>query len=127
MTMQARVRTDSTGNITVHIEGGMDYENIIPLKQELASITNTHPTSLITLDLTALNFVGSSGIGVFVDTIKALNKRRDQVRLSNVAPEFLKVFKIYNFDAMEILINEFETDDTELSQFYGQKKRTFQN
>lgn len=127
MTMKARVRTDATGNITIHMEGGMDYENIVPLKQELSTITSKYPTSQVTLDLTSLNFVGSSGIGIFVETIRAINKRRDQIKLSNVSPEFMKVFKLYNFDVMDVLINEFDSDDTELNQFYGLKGRTFQN
>jgi anti-sigma B factor antagonist len=127
MTMKARVTTDATGNITVLMEGGMDYENIVPLKQELATLTTRYPSSQIILDLASLNFVGSSGIGIFVDTIKALNNRKDQIRLSNVSSEFFKVFKLYNFDAMEVLINEFDSDDTELSNFYGQRRRTFQN
>jgi anti-sigma B factor antagonist len=127
MTMKARVRTDATGNITIHMEGGMDYENIVPLQDELSTLTSQYPSSLITIDLTALNFVGSSGIGIFVDTIKALNKRKDQIRLANVSNEFMKVFKLYNFDAMAVLMDEFDTDDTELNQFYGQRKRTFQN
>lgn len=127
MTMKARVRTDARGNITIHMEGGMDYENIVPLQEELAGLTTTHPTSQITLDLTSLNFVGSSGIGIFVDTIKSLNRRKDQIRLSNVSSEFMKVFKLYNFDAMALIIDEFDSDETELSQFYGQRNRTFQN
>ncbi|EQC51419.1 STAS domain-containing protein [Bacteriovorax sp. DB6_IX] len=127
MTMKARVTTDATGNITVLMEGGMDYENIVPLKQELASLTSKYPSSQIILDMTSLNFVGSSGIGVFVDTIRALNNRKDQIRLSNVSSEFFKVFKLYNFDAMEVLINEFDSDVTELSNYYGSKGRTFQN
>lgn len=127
MTMKARVTTDATGNITVLMEGGMDYENIVPLKQELATLTTRYPSSQIILDLASLNFVGSSGIGIFVDTIRALNNRKDQIRLSNVSSEFFKVFKLYNFDAMEVLIHEFDSDETELSNFYGQRRRTFQN
>ncbi len=127
MTMKARVTTDATGNITVLMEGGMDYENIVPLRQELAGLTGQYPSAQITLDLTSLKFVGSSGIGIFVDTIKSLNDRRDQIRLSNVSSEFFKVFKLYNFNAMEVLINEFDTDETEVSNYFGQKGRTFQN
>ncbi|OIQ16356.1 MAG: hypothetical protein BM556_14520 [Bacteriovorax sp. MedPE-SWde] len=127
MTMKARVTTDATGNITVLMEGGMDYENIVPLRQELAGLTGQYPSAQITLDLTSLKFVGSSGIGIFVDTIKSLNDRRDQIRLSNVSSEFFKVFKLYNFNAMEVLINEFDSDETEVSNYFGQKGRTFQN
>lgn len=127
MSMRARVRTDATGNITVHMEGGMDFENIVPLKAELANLTVAHPTSTITIDMTALDFVGSSGISIFVDTVKLLNKKKNQVKLSNVSSEFLKVFKLYNFDALSLIEEEFDNDDTDFQGFLGGKRRTFQN
>lgn len=128
MTMKARVRTDASGNITVHMEGDLDYENSIPLKRELESLTSENPTSTITIDLNRLDFVGSSGIGFFVDTIRILNQKKDQIKLSNVSNEFIKVFKLYNLDLMGLIIDDFETDETEfISQKFANRKRTYQN
>lgn len=126
--MKARIRTDALGNITVHMEGGLDFENTVPLRKELEQLMEANPASTITLDLHQLEFVGSSGIGHFVDTIQALNANRDKIKLSNVKTEFVKVFKLYNFDAMEALIHEFDTDDTEeLNTQFGNRRKTFQN
>lgn len=128
MSIKARMRTDATGNITVHMEGGLDYENTIPLRKELDDLVSGNPTSTITLDLNSLDFVGSSGIGFFVETIRALNKNKEQIKLANVKSEFLKVFKLYDFDAMELMINEFDNDDTEeLNTIFGNRRNTFQN
>lgn len=128
MSMKARMRTDATGNITVHMEGGLDYENTIPLRKELDELVAENPTSTITLDLHSLDFVGSSGIGFFVETIRSLNKNKEQIKLSNVKSEFLKVFKLYDFDAMELMISEFDNDDTEeLNTIFGNRRNTFQN
>lgn len=128
MSMKARIRTDATGNITVHMEGGLNYENTAPLKEELLDLVSNNPSSTITLDLNGLDFVGSSGIGFFVDTIKSLNQNRDQIKLSNVKNEFIRVFKLYNFDAMELLIKEFDNDETEfLNTQFGNRSKTFQN
>ncbi|MCO4794907.1 MAG: anti-sigma factor antagonist [Bacteriovoracaceae bacterium] len=128
MTMKARIRTDALGNITVHMEGGLDFENTVPLRRELEELIEANPASIITLDLHQLEFVGSSGIGHFVETVQALNTNRDKIKLSNVKTEFMKVFKLYNFDAMEALIHEFETDDTEeLNTQFGNRRKTFQN
>lgn len=126
--MKARIRTDALGNITVHMEGGLDFENTVPLRKELEQLMEANPASTITLDLHQLEFVGSSGIGHFVDTIQALNANREKIKLSNVKTEFIKVFKLYNFDAMEALIHEFDTDDTEeLNTQFGNRRKTFQN
>ena len=128
MSLKAQVRTDSMGNITVHMEGGLDFENTANLQQELEDLTRENPASIITLDLNRLDFVGSSGIGIFVETIKIMNDRKDTIRLANVSTEFMKVFKLYDNDAMSLLIDEFDNDDTEmLSQNFAGRKSTFQN
>ncbi len=126
--MKAQIRTDALGNITVHMQGGLDYENTQPLREELMDLTKTNPTAIVTIDLNRLDFVGSSGINHFVDTVKILSKDSSQIRLSNVASEFIKVFKLYNFEDIEKLIEEFNDDETEhLNYKFGNRKNTFQN
>lgn len=128
MTMKARVRTDALGNITIHMEGGLDFDNCIPLREQLKEMIQSNPSSQITLDLHSLEFVGSSGIGHFVETINSLNKNREKVLLSNVKTEFLKVFKLYHMDAMEALVTDFDDDEThDLSSRFANRKNTFQN
>jgi len=128
MAMKAQIRTDSEGNITVHMNGGLDYENSMPLRIELQELTKQNPASTITLDMHSLDFVGSSGIGIFVETLQILNKNKSQIKLSNVKTEFLKVFKLYNFDAFQLMEAEFDSDETEnLNQKFGNRKNTFQN
>ena len=124
--MKALVRADSMGDITIHIEGGLDYENYVYLKKELEEITVQNPGSMVTLDLHKMDFVGSSGIGLFVETLRLLNKKHNKVRLTNVKKEFLKVFKLYESNIMDSIIDDFESDETKhLGQRLG--KRTFQN
>ena len=128
MAMKAQIHTDSQGNIIVHMSGGLDYENSLPLRLELQELSVKNPASTITLDMHSLDFVGSSGIGIFVETLHILNKNKSQIKLSNVKTEFLKVFKLYNFDAFKLMENEFDTDETEnLNQKFGNRKQTFQN
>ena len=128
MAMKAQIRTDSQGNITVHMNGGLDYENSLPLRVELQELTVKNPASTITIDMHSLDFVGSSGIGIFVETLQILNKNKSQIKLSNVKTEFMKVFKLYNFDAFKLIEADFESDETEnLNQKYGNRKNTFQN
>lgn len=128
MAMKAQIRTDSQGNITVHMNGGLDYENSLPLRLELQELTQQNPASTITLDMHSLDFVGSSGIGIFVETLQLLNKNKSQIKLSNVKTEFMKVFKLYNFDAFKLIEADFDSDETEnLNQKYGNRRHTFQN
>ncbi len=123
--------TDAHGNITVQMRGGLDYENSIPLRKELQDLASFGPTSTITLDMHSVDFVGSSGIGAFVETIRTINrKHKNKIMLSNVQPEFVKVFKLYTNYDQEILIKEFDFDCDEtldLGPMYGGRRRTFEN
>ncbi len=124
MSMKARVVTDALGNITVVMEGGLDFENSLPLREELEMITKNNPTCEVTIDMHALDFVGSSGINYFVETLQSLEKT-SIVRLSNVKGEFLRVFKLYGYDAYaKCLAEEFDAEQSESSPA---KKDSYQN
>ena len=130
--MKADVTTDSFGNITVLMKGGLNYENTGNLQQELIDLIKTNPTSLITIDMDGVDFVGSSGIGTFVEIVRTLNTQtgRQRVSLSNVKSEFRKVFKLYTMEESWIEVDDFGMDDNEtasISHFYNHKNRTFEN
>lgn len=128
MAMKAQITTDFLGNITVIMQGGLDYDSATPLRAELEKITADNPKSMITIDMDSLDFVGSSGIVKFVETIKYLESKKANIRLSNVKDEFLKVFKLYQFNALHLIISDFDNDETEnLTEKFSNKKRTFQN
>jgi anti-sigma B factor antagonist len=106
MSMKADVHTNAKGNITIQLKGGLDYENSGNFQRELKELFDEHPMAVITLDLYFLDFVGSSGISAFVQTIKRMNEKRKRIQLSNVKPEFLKVFRLYKFDEIEGIISD---------------------
>jgi anti-sigma B factor antagonist len=127
MSMKARVITDALGNITVVMEGGLDFENSLPLRKELETMTKNNPTCDVTIDMHALDFVGSSGINYFVETLQSLEKSVN-VRLSNVKAEFLRVFKLYGYDAYaKCIIEEFDTEQAEAAITTTPKKSLYQN
>jgi len=128
MSMKAQIRTDSIGNITVHMRGGLNYENSVPFRQELEELIIENPKSIITLDMHFLDFVGSSGISTFVQTIKELNNIQTKVRLSNVKKEFIRVFKLYDTEILASIIDDFENEDVpSFSTAMTPGKRPFEN
>ncbi len=128
MSMKANTQTDAWGNITIHMNGKLSICNSEQFEDELRNIMGENPTSLITLNLNSLDFVGSSGISPFINSVKRLNMVKDQIRLSNVKSEFLKVFKLFDLKSLEDIIIDFDNDETDnLSQQYANRRATYEN
>lgn len=131
MTMKANVLRDANGNIIVHMQGDLNYDHSLPLRSELQQIANSNPNSSITIDLGAIDFVGSSGICQFVETVKGLKEnRKANVSLSNVKPEFLKIFRLYSLNEADYVaeLMNFDNDETQdLNSRFGNRTQTFEN
>ena len=133
MSMKANILRDAMGNITVQMEGDLDYEHSTPLRSELVELAKENPNTKITVDLGGVDFVGSSGICHFVETVQAINTDKqdfNRMTLSNVSQEFRKIFKLYNIDESKLIWDQFDfdNDDTEsLQSKFGARKRTFEN
>lgn len=130
MTMKANVLRDANGNIIVHMQGDLNYDHAAPLRQELESIAKKNPNSNMTIDLGAIDFVGSSGICHFVETVKWLKEnRKANVSLSNVKPEFLRIFKLFSLNEADYVaeLMNFDNDETDVNRQFGNRNNTFEN
>ena len=133
MSMKANILRDAMGNITVQMQGDLDYEHSKPLREQLNDISMSNPQSKITVDLGGINFVGSSGICHFVETLQIINKEKHELhkmKLANVSLEFKKIFRLYSIAEAELIWDQFDLENEEtsdLSSRFGNKKRTFSN
>lgn len=132
MTMKANILRDALGNITVQMQGDLDYEYSIPFRKQITEIAAENPNAKITVDLGGVDFVGSSGICHFVETIQLMNegKIENQIGLSNVSGDFKKIFRLYSIEEADLIWDKFDLDDNEtahLSTSFANRKRTFQN
>lgn len=131
MSMKANVLRDANGNIIVHMQGDLNYDHSLPLRNELQNIANLNPNAKITIDLGAIDFVGSSGICHFVETVKYLKEnRKANVSLSNVKPEFLKIFRLFSINEADYVaeLMNFDNDETsDLNTRFGNRSQTFEN
>jgi anti-sigma B factor antagonist len=126
MSMKARMIRDAQGNIVVQMEGDLNYEHSIPLRQELQGLAQKHPNAEIKIDLGGIDFVGSSGICHFVETLKILkNVNKRTVQLGNVRAEFRKVFRLYGLEDANLLADELSFDNDETDGLNA--RRTFEN
>ena len=132
MTIKANILRDALGNITVQMQGDLDYEHCVPFRNELNELASENPNAKITVDLGGVDFVGSSGICHFVETIQILNNEagQQQIGLSNVNGDFKKIFRLYSIEEAELIWDKFDLDNDDtshLSSSFANRKRTFQN
>ena len=133
MSMKANILRDAMGNITVQMSGDLDYEHSMPLRDQLEELSVSNPNARITIDLGGIDFVGSSGICHFVETVHTINKEKheyNKMMLSNVSTEFKKIFRLYSIEEAELIWDQFDLDNDEtsdLSMRFGARKRTFSN
>lgn len=121
--MKTHIRK-SGDTVVVSIDGKIDYETQVPLKDELmrlakqtsnnASGTDSTPTKVI-FNLKNLEFVGSSGISNLVQTLKDFNHRSAvKPRYCHVRSEFQKVIKAFD---EESLFEIFDTEERAINSF----------
>jgi anti-anti-sigma factor len=110
-----RTRITKEGDTTiVSMEGHLDFETAEPLRKDLNRLVRTNRTDSvpkkIIFDLENLEFVGSSGISSFVQTLKEFSVRTEtKPRYCNVKSEFRRVMKAF--------------DESEIFEFYETAER----
>jgi anti-sigma B factor antagonist len=88
--MQAKIRKD--GDITVvELKGKLGFETAEPFRETCADIPTN---SKVIFNLSGLSFVGSSGIGAFVNTLRDLSVGSAvPPKFCHLKSEFKKVFR----------------------------------
>jgi anti-anti-sigma factor len=110
-----KTRISKVGDTTVvEVGGRLDFETAEPLREHLTRLarrtgTDSTPQKII-FNLEHLEFVGSSGISSFVQTLKEFSERSAvKPRYCNVKSEFRRVMKAY--------------DEKEFFEFYDNEER----
>lgn len=102
------LKTEKINNIIVVSFDNVKRFNALitePVKEELKSFFNKPNTKLI-LNLNGIEFIDSSGFGVFLSLLKTANNSYGQFKLCNVTPEVLELFKLLQLhNVFEIYTN----------------------
>jgi anti-anti-sigma factor len=102
------------GNVTiVSMDGKVDYEAQEPLKKDLRKLLDPNKSDAaatkIIFNFEKLEFVGSSGISAFVQTLRNFNARSPQKpKYVGVKSEFKKVIQAFDPDQ---LFQFFDSED----------------
>ncbi len=131
MSMKANILVDAMGNIVVQMQGDISVDTTVSFREQINRLIKNNPSANVAIDMSALEFVGSSGISHFVETLKILRqKKTEAITLRNVDSDFEKVFKLYGLSAEHVLIDNFGMNDdetTNLNITWGNRSKTFEN
>ena len=121
--MKAKVEKQSDA-IIVSMEGKLSYEIQKPFREKLENLiqeANTDKTpKKIIFNMEELEFVGSSGISSFIQTLKEFNaKAASRPRYCHVSSEFRKMIEA--FDQEEAF--EFFEDEEQAKTHQGRKRQ----
>jgi anti-anti-sigma factor len=99
------VDTEKKGNIIIlKVSGRLEINQAL----ELEEVINTHinnGSKYFVFDLGDVHYLSSSGIRVFIATLRQLKDLEGRLILSNLSPNVIKTLKIVELDGLFEIIN----------------------
>lgn len=131
MKLKEMMLRDAYGNITIHVEGDLNFSHGQKMQESITEILAENPYIELNFDLTKAELVGSTGVSHFVDTIKFFQEKHADrtIKLANVSPYFKRLFKVYDLDENNLYLDFGLNDETtaNLNKNFGNRKYTYEN
>jgi anti-sigma B factor antagonist len=77
----------------VRLAGEVDAAVTVPIQQALAALVRDGHTRLL-IDLTAVTFIDSSGLGILLQTVKKLRRRHGRLAVACPDPAMRQLFEL---------------------------------
>ena len=97
------------GQNVVMVEQDIVSTNARDFREELLAMIKPDTSELI-VDLTGVEMIDSVGLGVFIATHNGLNKIEGKLKVINVAPNILNLFKTMGLDRHFEVLGEGDID-----------------
>lgn len=86
--------TRQRDRLTVYLTGEMDHCSALPIRMEMDRLIADPSVRYMTLDLTGLTFMDSSGIGVILGRYRTLAARGGCVTVRGMNPQISRIFQL---------------------------------
>ncbi|GAC1517804.1 MAG: STAS domain-containing protein [Acidimicrobiales bacterium] len=96
-TVSTSVPSDSRTWTVLPLVGDVDLASAPALRQQLADMTTESPSFLV-IDMSELDFIDSTGLGVLVGTLRRLRATGGDVRLAAARTGIARVFSVTGLD-----------------------------
>lgn len=102
------LKTKKVGNvIVVHLFGRLDVHLSADIEKEISKIISEEPTSHLLLNLDDVEYMSSSGLRIFVSTMRILKESKRKLKLCNIKSAVKKIFEVVELiDMFDIYDNE---------------------
>lgn len=103
MSSELKIREEQTGDsVKISVAGEVDIYTAQGLKERLYSIVDTQQLDL-RIDCKDLNYIDSTGLGIFVGALKKARQYDRKVYISSLKDNIRKLFTITGLDKIFIL------------------------
>lgn len=89
----ALTREDRSSGIILRLQGNLDLSTFTILKDALSKV-NFAPGLTLVIDLSSVEYIDSTGIGVLMRTVTDSKKMKAYFYITGLQPEIEKVFKV---------------------------------
>ncbi|OHD71519.1 MAG: anti-anti-sigma factor [Spirochaetes bacterium RBG_16_49_21] len=102
------LKIKKVGNVNViYLSGRLDVHLSAEIEKEINGLIQNEPDTHLLLNLTGVEYMSSSGLRIFVSTMRILNEQKRRLALCNMNNAVKKIFEVVE------LVDMFDIYDTE--------------
>ncbi len=109
------LNTKTVGNvIVIYLAGRLDVHLSADIEKEINSTIQNNPDKHLLLNLSDVEYMSSSGLRIFVSTMRVLKESKRKLKLCNMNSAVQKIFEVVELmDMFDI----YETEEEALESF----------
>ena len=94
--------TREGGHLTAHLIGELDHHAAADLRQKIDAATLSCRPRRLTIDLSRLSFMDSSGIGLIMGRYRLMHTLDGDLRLAGTSPQMERMIRLAGLDKLPI-------------------------
>lgn len=90
-----KLNTKRTGNaLIIYLSGRLDVHLSAEIEKEISKIITEYPNSHLVVNLKDVEYMSSSGLRIFVSTMRILKDSKRVLKLCNLNNAVIKIFEV---------------------------------
>lgn len=80
--------------VIVYLHGHVDLTVTASIEKTIDKLISSEPESHFLLNMKAVDYVSSAGLGIFISLMNSLKKRNKKLAFCSIDPDVKKIFKV---------------------------------